>query len=246
MLKVMMMLMITKMEKRGYDDVNFFYDDDAAASYDDDDNYDAIAAAADDDDDDDDDGDDDDDDNDDGLPPNIAEKVEFINYIDYEVEIDNVARQSIWEQPIHYGKPEKSHNKYQRSFMGNNKAAAQAEDNDMPYGGQETHECICREDGENLGTAGDTPRTWKKLVNGLFQTGPLAKMKGITNTNVLDQTVCVIHRAGQGCDQKELNCSDKLNFQDMAPDTKVPDGRTDSRTDGRTTPKQYPSASGGG
>ncbi|KAH3812049.1 hypothetical protein DPMN_140470 [Dreissena polymorpha] len=37
-----------------------------------------------------------------------------------------------------------------------------------------------------------------------------------------------------------------INFQDMAPDTKVPDGRTDSRTDGRTTPKQYPSASGGG
>ncbi|KAH3862973.1 hypothetical protein DPMN_025949 [Dreissena polymorpha] len=36
------------------------------------------------------------------------------------------------------------------------------------------------------------------------------------------------------------------NFQDMAPDTKVPDGQTDSRTDGRTTPKQYPSASGGG
>ncbi|KAH3879204.1 hypothetical protein DPMN_003106 [Dreissena polymorpha] len=32
------------------------------------------------------------------------------------------------------------------------------------------------------------------------------------------------------------------HFQDMAPDTKVPDGRTA----GRTMPKQYPSASGGG
>ncbi|KAH3867868.1 hypothetical protein DPMN_031005 [Dreissena polymorpha] len=32
------------------------------------------------------------------------------------------------------------------------------------------------------------------------------------------------------------------HFQDMAPDTKVPDGRTA----GRTTPKQYPSASGWG
>ncbi|KAH3811728.1 hypothetical protein DPMN_140143 [Dreissena polymorpha] len=32
------------------------------------------------------------------------------------------------------------------------------------------------------------------------------------------------------------------HFQDMAPDTKVPDGRTA----GRTTPKQYPSASGRG
>ncbi|KAH3793857.1 hypothetical protein DPMN_147379 [Dreissena polymorpha] len=32
-----------------------------------------------------------------------------------------------------------------------------------------------------------------------------------------------------------------VHFQDMAPDTKVPDGQLD----GRTTPKQYPSASGG-
>ena len=32
------------------------------------------------------------------------------------------------------------------------------------------------------------------------------------------------------------------HFQDMAPDKKVPD----ERKDGRTTPKQYPSANGGG
>ncbi|KAH3787624.1 hypothetical protein DPMN_165751 [Dreissena polymorpha] len=39
------------------------------------------------------------------------------------------------------------------------------------------------------------------------------------------------------------------HFQDMAPDTKVPDRRkdrkTERRTKGQTTPKQYPSAYGG-
>ncbi|KAH3803844.1 hypothetical protein DPMN_132112 [Dreissena polymorpha] len=102
-------------------------------------------------------------------------------------------------------------------------------------------------------TGMDKRKAWESVMDAVNSTSLISRTVDKCKTKVSDLKVKARKKerarvqyergTGRGPPSEELNPLEKKHFQDMAPDTKVPDGRT---ADGRTTPKQYPSASGGG